>query len=51
MSFEGFYQRICASGHYFGSDAISEMYGEGGIETCDCGNGSKTGLDFCVVVC
>lgn len=36
MSFEGFYQRICASGHYFTSDAVSEMYGEG-REECGCG--------------
>lgn len=35
MSFEGFYQRICANGHYFMTDAIAEMHGY--AEGCDCG--------------
>ena len=41
MSFEGFYQRICANGHYFTSDAIAERYGD--LEmVCECGAPTAT---------
>jgi len=27
MGFSGYYQRICGNGHYYTTDALSEMYG------------------------